>query len=62
MRARVKRALVGEKNYRIRRIYMAGYALAFERGWVSVYQVLAGRRLGNGALTAPLTREYMYSA
>jgi len=55
------RALVGEKNYRIWRIYMAGYALAFERSWVSVYQVLAGRRLANGALRAPLTREYMYS-
>ena len=56
------RALVGEKKYRIWRIYMAGYALAFERGWVSVYQVLAGRRLANGALTAPLTREHMYAA
>ncbi len=54
------RALVGEKKYRIWRIYMAGYALAFQRGWVSVNQVLAGRPLPNGALPAPLTREHVY--
>jgi cyclopropane-fatty-acyl-phospholipid synthase len=54
------RALVGEKKYRIWRIYMAGYALAFQRDWVSIYQVLAGRPLPNGALSAPLTREHVY--
>ena len=54
------RALVGEKKYRIWRIYMAGYALAFQRGWVSVDQVLAGRPLPNGALSIPLTREHVY--
>ena len=54
------RALIGEKKYRIWRIYMAGYALAFQRGWVSVYQVLAGRPLANGALSTPLTREHVY--
>ena len=56
------RKLVGEKKYRIWRIYMAGYALAFERGWVSVYQVLAGRRLAGGGSPMPLTREFMYSS
>jgi len=56
------RELVGEKKYRIWRIYMAGYALAFQRGWVSVYQVLAGRRLASGALGTPLTREHVYRA
>jgi cyclopropane-fatty-acyl-phospholipid synthase len=56
------RALVGEKKYRIWRIYMAGYALAFERGWVSIYQVLAGRRRADGKLATPLTRDYMYAA
>jgi len=56
------RALVGEKKYRIWRTYMAGYALAFQRGWVSVYQVLAGRPLANGALATPLTREHVYCA
>jgi cyclopropane-fatty-acyl-phospholipid synthase len=54
------RALVGEKRYRIWRIYMAGYALAFQRGWVSVNQVLAARPLLNGALSTPLTREHVY--
>ena len=56
------RALVGEKKYRTWRIYMAGYALAFERGWVSIYQVLATRPFDNGALAIPLTREHVYSA
>ena len=55
------RALVGEKKYRIWRTYMAGYALAFQRGWVSVNQVLASRPLPNGALSTPLTREHVYS-
>ena len=54
------RALVGDKKYRIWRIYMAGYALAFQRGWVSVYQVLAGKPKANGTLALPLTREYIY--
>ncbi|MBI4190263.1 MAG: class I SAM-dependent methyltransferase [Betaproteobacteria bacterium] len=54
------RALVGEKKYRIWRVYMAGYALAFQRGWVSVNQVLAGRPLPSGALSTPLTREHVY--
>ena len=56
------RALVGEKKYRVWRIYMAGYALAFQRGWVSIYQVLAGRPKPNGALSTPLTREHVYRA
>lgn len=54
------RALVGEKKYRIWRIYMAGYALAFQRGWVSVNQVLAGRPLPGGTQSTPLTREHVY--
>lgn len=54
------RALVGEKKYRIWRIYMAGYALAFQRGWVSIYQVLAGRQKSDGSVPVPLTREHVY--
>ena len=53
-------AAVGEKTYRIWRIYMAGSAHAFERGWMSIYQVLAGKALANGALSLPLTRDYIY--
>ena len=51
---------VGEKVYRIWRIYMAGSAHAFERGWMSIYQVLAGKPLPNGRLAVPATREYIY--
>ena len=56
----VASAAVGEKLYRIWRIYMAGSAHAFERGWMSVYQVLAGKPLPGGALELPETREYLY--
>jgi cyclopropane-fatty-acyl-phospholipid synthase len=54
-------ALVGEKAYRIWRIYMAGSAHAFERGWMSIYQVLAGRPFADGRLGLPSTREYIYA-
>lgn len=53
---------VGEKVYRIWRIYMAGSAHAFERGWLSVFQVLAGRTNGSGALSFPLTRNHIYES
>jgi len=55
-------ATVGEKMFRIWRIYMAGSAHAFERGWMSVFQVLAGRPTADGALALPLTRDYMYGS
>lgn len=55
-------AAVGEKLYRVWRIYMAGSAYAFERGWLSVYQVLAGRPAAGGALDLPLTRDHLFSA
>jgi cyclopropane-fatty-acyl-phospholipid synthase len=54
-------AAVGEKLYRIWRIYMAGSALGFERGWMSVYHVLAGKPLAGGALELPQTRDYIYA-
>ena len=54
-------AAVGEKLYRVWRIYMAGSALGFERGWMSIYQVLAGKPLPGGALELPETREYIYA-
>jgi cyclopropane-fatty-acyl-phospholipid synthase len=55
-------AVVGEKCYRIWRIYMAGSAHAFDRGWLSLWQVLAGKPLADGRLPHPLTRDYMYAA
>ncbi|HEV8503162.1 MAG TPA: class I SAM-dependent methyltransferase [Casimicrobiaceae bacterium] len=52
---------VGEERFRVWRIYMAGSAHAFDRGWLSLWQLLAGKPLDGGALPHPLTRDYMYS-
>jgi len=54
------RAEVGEERFRVWRIYMAGSAHAFDRGWLSLWQVLAGKPYADGRLPHPLTREYMY--
>ena len=51
---------VGEERFRVWRIYMAGSALAFDRGWMSLWQLLAGKPLAGGRLPHPLTRDYMY--
>jgi cyclopropane-fatty-acyl-phospholipid synthase len=55
--AAAARAEVGEERYRVWRIYMAGSAHAFERGWLSLWQVLGGKALADGSLPHPLTRE-----
>ena len=49
-----------ERTARIWRLYLAGCAHAFERGWISIYQVLATRRAEPGPTRLPLTREWMY--
>ncbi len=54
------RTEVGEEKFRIWRIYLAGSAHAFERGWLSIFQLLAGRPFPDGRLPHPATREYMY--
>jgi cyclopropane-fatty-acyl-phospholipid synthase len=54
-------AAVSEKCYRIWRIYMAGSAYGFERGWMSIYQILAGKPLRGGSLELPATRDYIYA-
>jgi cyclopropane-fatty-acyl-phospholipid synthase len=54
------RAEVGEEKFRVWRIYMAGSAHAFDRGWLSLWQVLAGKAMPDGRLPHPLTRDYMY--
>ena len=33
---------------------------AFDRGWLSLWQLLGGKPLADGRLPHPLTREYMY--
>ena len=42
------------------RIYLAGSAHAFDRGWLSLWQIVAGKPLPDGRLPHPLTRGYMY--
>jgi cyclopropane-fatty-acyl-phospholipid synthase len=51
---------VGEERFRVWRIYLAGSAYAFDRGWLSLFQLLAGKPFPDGKLPHPATREYMY--
>jgi len=50
----------GDERFRVWRIYMAGSAHAFTRGWLSLWQLLAGKPMPDGALPHPRTRRYMY--
>lgn len=52
-------ALIGAKRTRIWYVYLAGCAHAFERGWVSIYQVLATKQ-ASGLSPLPWTREHLY--
>lgn len=54
------RRMVGEERFRIWQIYMGGSAHAFERGWLSIFQVLAAKPLNDGTVVYPLTREHVY--
>ena len=57
-----------DKVLRAYRLYLAGCAMSFEQGWISLHQVLAARpdgQLQTGALRGaqsayPFNREYMY--
>jgi cyclopropane-fatty-acyl-phospholipid synthase len=51
--------LAGAQRARIWRVYLAGCAHAFAKGWINVYQLLA-IRTGDGTSPLPLTRDYMY--
>ncbi len=61
------RELVGEATLRAYRLYLAGSAMSFERGWLSIHQLLASRpdgRLDSGTLRGaqsayPFNRDYM---
>jgi cyclopropane-fatty-acyl-phospholipid synthase len=61
------RALTSEATVRAYRLYLAGSAMCFERGWLSLYQLLAarpdargGQRLSWAALSDyPFTRAHM---
>ncbi|HRZ60242.1 MAG TPA: class I SAM-dependent methyltransferase [Rubrivivax sp.] len=62
------RALTGEKVVRAYRLYLAGSAMGFERGWMALHQTLASRPSGElaggglrGAQSAyPFNRDYIY--
>ncbi|MEW6119636.1 MAG: cyclopropane-fatty-acyl-phospholipid synthase family protein [Pseudomonadota bacterium] len=53
--------LIGEEKYRIWRIYMAGSAHAFERGWMELWQVLAGKASDGQQPNYPFLRDYIYT-
>ncbi|MDO8277028.1 MAG: class I SAM-dependent methyltransferase [Burkholderiaceae bacterium] len=60
--------LRADKVLRAYRLYLAGCAMSFEQGWISLHQILAARpsgELGEGAKRGaqseyPFTRDYMY--
>jgi cyclopropane-fatty-acyl-phospholipid synthase len=54
-------AVAGEERYRVWRVYLAGMAHAFERGWLSVVQVLAYKPLSGRAAPRPWSRAYQYA-
>jgi cyclopropane-fatty-acyl-phospholipid synthase len=52
--------LVGERTYRIWRLYMTGCAIQFEQGATGIYQILAVRK-ESGLPSLPLTRRDLYT-
>ena len=50
-----------ESVIRAYRLYLAGSAMAFEQGWISLFQVLLARAGNQMATTYPYNRSYMYS-
>lgn len=64
------RELTSEATVRAYRLYLAGCAVAFERGWISIHQLLASRPSGQlsdtplrGAQSVyPFNRRHMYAA
>ena len=51
--------LVGQRTYRIWRLYMTGSAIQFEQGATGIYQILASPKK-KGLPNIPLTRHYLY--
>ena len=57
--ATTSNAAQAEKILRAYRLYLAGSAMSFERGWMSLHQILAAR----GAQSSyPFNRSYMYNS
>jgi cyclopropane-fatty-acyl-phospholipid synthase len=53
--------LVGDRTYRIWRLYMTGSAQQFEQGATGIYQILAERKQ-DGLPSLPLTRRDLYKS
>ena len=53
-------AAAGVERYRIWRMYMPAMAYAFDRGWLSVAQILAQKNLPDRMAPRPWTRHYQY--
>ncbi len=60
-RAAEAMAAAGLERYRIWRLYLPAMAYAFQRGWLSVAQVLGYKPLEAGMAPRPWTREHQYS-
>ena len=55
-------AAQAEKTLRAYRLYLAGSAMCFEQGWLSLHQLLAIKPTGSSAEAAyPFNRSYMYN-
>ena len=52
---------VPEQTLRIWRLYLAGCAYAFARGWINIDQILATKPCADGSLELPATRRDIYS-
>jgi cyclopropane-fatty-acyl-phospholipid synthase len=52
--------MVGEKTYRIWRVYLAGCAHAFDADEVSIFQIIC-QKSGTSAASIPWSRRYLYS-
>ncbi|WP_273819723.1 C17 cyclopropane fatty acid synthase CfaB [Pseudomonas asplenii] len=52
--------LVPDKALRIWRLYLAGCAYAFEKGWINLHQILAVKPLADGGHDLPWTRGDLY--
>ena len=49
------------ETLRVWRIYLAGCAFGFERGWINVYQMLGSLNRTPGPTELPLTRDWIYA-
>jgi cyclopropane-fatty-acyl-phospholipid synthase len=53
--------MVPEQTLRIWRLYLAGCAYAFSKGWINLHQILAVKPYADGSIGLPMTRADIYS-